>query len=79
MDRKKYHLKYVEVPEWVLARFQDLVSSVGGRREFCERFDISAPYMSLLLSGKRHIPEALHPMLGIKLVITPMRYEEVAE
>jgi hypothetical protein len=77
MDRKKYHLKYVEVPNWVLDRFSALVGSVGGRREFREKFGISESYMSLLLSGKRHIPEALHPLMGIKLVITPMRYEEI--
>ena len=77
MQREDNYLKYIEVPEWVILRFQDLVSKTGGKKEFCEKFKIGEAYMSLLWNGKRHPPEGLRAALGVKIVVTPIKYEPI--
>ena len=71
------HLKNMDVPAWVLERFRNYVESIGGRAEFMKQFNIGESYMSLLWNGKRHPLEELHDAMGIRLVVTPMVYEDV--
>lgn len=79
VERSKNHLKYQPVPEWVVERVRQAVSKVGGKIDFREKFKISESYLSLLINGKRHPPESMHPMLGIKLVATPLEYRDLED
>ncbi len=73
------HLKYTEVPDWVVLRFRKYVDDTGGKKLFRQTFDISEAYMSLLWNGKRHPPKELYDALKIRLVVTPVRYEPLEE
>jgi hypothetical protein len=71
------HLKHTEVPAWVVNRLRQYVDAKGGKKLFMSTFSISEAYMSLLWNGKRHPPKELHEALGIKLVVTPIHYEDL--
>lgn len=71
------HLKYTDVPDWVVQRLRQYIDSIGGKKEFMKAFDISESYVSLFWNGKRHPPKELHQALGIRLVVQPLVYEDV--
>lgn len=71
------HLKYTDVPDWVVQRLRQYIDSIGGKKEFMKAFDISESYVSLFWNGKRHPPKELHDALGIRLVVQPLVYEDV--
>lgn len=71
------HLKYTDVPDWVVQRLRQYIDSIGGKKEFMKAFDISESYVSLFWNGKRHPPKELHQALGIRLVVQPLIYEDV--
>lgn len=71
------HLKYTDVPDWVVQRLRQYIDSIGGKKEFMKAFDISESYVSLFWNGKRHPPKELHDALGIRLVVQPLVYEDI--
>ena len=71
------HLKYTDVPDWVVQRLRQYIDSIGGKKEFMKAFDISESYVSLFWNGTRHPPKELHDALGIRLVVQPLVYEDI--
>ena len=71
------HLKYTDVPDWVVQRLRQYIDSIGGKKEFMKAFDLSESYVSLFWNGKRQPPKELHDALGIRLVVQPLVYEDV--
>jgi len=58
----------------IRSRLYDFVEGCGGQKEAAKIFHISQAHISLILSGKRHIPDRISRKFGYKQVT---RYERV--
>jgi len=58
----------------IRSRLYDFVQSCGGQKEAAKALHISQTHISLMLSGKRHIPDRIARKFGYKQVT---RYERV--
>jgi hypothetical protein len=48
------------------AKLASAVLAAGGRRVFCDQYDISKSFLSRVLSGKKPIPPRLFKVVGLE-------------